>query len=225
MVLKPSSIVLILANLIPIAGVLWLDWDALEILLLYWTESVVIGVINVMRMLASRSRHPLSGLSLGPKGNASSALFDAAGSRLPSGGIKAFIIPFFILHYGAFCYGHLSVVTGIFSPDQPRENILSLPMFAERSFWIAVAAITVSHLVSFFNNYIGKEEYLRTGVGALMQRPYGRIIVMHISIIIGAGFINWLGNPLPMLVVLVVVKTIIDLRFHHAERDKFSVVG
>ena len=41
---RASSLVLILANLIPVIGVLLYEWDVLSILLLYWAESVVIGL-------------------------------------------------------------------------------------------------------------------------------------------------------------------------------------
>ena len=69
---RPSSIVLIFANVIPLVGVLLFDWNVLEILLLYWTESVVIGVINVLRMVTCRTDNILAGL--GPY---------AAGKKIP----------------------------------------------------------------------------------------------------------------------------------------------
>jgi len=59
---RPSSISLIFANLIPLLGVLLYDWNVLEILLLYWTESVVIGLINVLRMASCQTDNILAGL-------------------------------------------------------------------------------------------------------------------------------------------------------------------
>jgi len=64
MLSRPSSIVLILANLVPLVGVLYFDWSVLDILLLYWTESVIIGLVNVLRMANSQSDNILSGLPL-----------------------------------------------------------------------------------------------------------------------------------------------------------------
>ena len=40
--LTPSAWVLIAANLIPVGGVLLLGWGVFDVLLLYWTENVVI---------------------------------------------------------------------------------------------------------------------------------------------------------------------------------------
>ena len=59
---RASSLVLILANLVPVIGVLLLEWDVLSLLLLYWTESVVIGVMNVARIFASDSGDVLQGM-------------------------------------------------------------------------------------------------------------------------------------------------------------------
>jgi hypothetical protein len=55
-----------------------------------------------------------------------------------------------------------------------------------------------------------------------MQRPYGRIVAMHIAIVLGAGFVMWLGSPLPILMILIVAKTTMDLKLHHKERLKLG---
>lgn len=59
---RTSSLVLILANLIPLAGVFLFQWDLLAILLLYWAESVIIGVLNVVRMVCCKSDNVLHGM-------------------------------------------------------------------------------------------------------------------------------------------------------------------
>jgi hypothetical protein len=48
--LRLSAIALVLANLAPLAGVLVWQWSVSSIVILYWFENVVIGVINVLRM-------------------------------------------------------------------------------------------------------------------------------------------------------------------------------
>jgi len=65
---RPSTRVLILANLVPVAGVLLLQWDVLTILLLYWAENVIIGVINVFRMICA-PLHTFSAPKRIPPGN------------------------------------------------------------------------------------------------------------------------------------------------------------
>ncbi len=220
---RPSSIVLIFANVIPLVGVLLFDWNVLEILLLYWTESVIIGLINVLRMASCQTDNILAGLGPFTKGKKIPADFQ---QNMPPGALRAFkffIIPFFILHYGGFCYGHLMAVTGFFSTAGFQGGArASLAQVWQWDFWIAVTAIGASHLFSFFNNYIGKDEYKHTSLFLLMQRPYGRIVAMHIAIVFGAGFVMWLGSPLPILMILIVAKTAMDLKLHQKERLKMA---
>ncbi len=44
------AVLLVAFNLIPLAGVLWFGWDLFSILVLYWLESGVVGVVNVLRI-------------------------------------------------------------------------------------------------------------------------------------------------------------------------------
>lgn len=43
--------VLILVNLLPIFGVIYANWSVLEIVALYWFENIVIGSLNVLKIL------------------------------------------------------------------------------------------------------------------------------------------------------------------------------
>jgi hypothetical protein len=45
---------------------------------------------------------------------------------------------------------------------------------------------------------------------------------MHLAIVFGAGLVMWLGSPLPMLLILIVAKTILDIRLHEKERGKLA---
>src|SRR5438128_1134261 len=56
--LTPSLLVLLLANALPIAGVLLLGWTVFPLVLLYWLENVVVGGFNVARLLLAQPREP-----------------------------------------------------------------------------------------------------------------------------------------------------------------------
>ena len=49
--IKLSALILVIANLAPLAGVLMLDWSVSSIVILYWFGNVVIGVVNVAAVL------------------------------------------------------------------------------------------------------------------------------------------------------------------------------
>lgn len=196
--MRASAIVLIVANLVPLLGVLALDWRTFDVVLLYWVENVIIGAVNVLRMLACAS------------------------------GRKAFLIPFFMLHYGFFCFGHLVAIAMLFEgPDEPiviwQEYFAMSADAAIRSpLWIGAAAIAASHLFSYFTNFLAAGEHRRTTVGRLMSRPYGRIVVLQVAILIGAVLIEWLGSHVGLLIALVTIKIVVDLRLHTAERVLFG---
>ena len=181
-----SVLLLVAANGVPLIGAAAFGWSVYDILMLYWAENVIVGVINVARMVISRS-----------------------GANTPQFGNLGDVnlIPFFAVHYGMFCYGHYTFIQHSF-PTEPWFSNL----------WIGVAALAVSHSWSFVTNFVGAGEYRRTTRRKLMQRPYGRVLVMQITVILGAFLMAQFGDPIWMLAVLVVIKTAIDWSAHLKER-------
>ncbi|MCA1849421.1 MAG: DUF6498-containing protein, partial [Actinobacteria bacterium] len=85
---------------------------------------------------------------------------------------------------------------------------------------IAAAALFLSHGVSFFVNFLGKEEYLTVSPDQQMMEPYSRVVVLHVTILAGGALIDSLGAPVAALVLLVLLKTAIDLLAHLREHRK-----
>lgn len=50
---KLSAILLVAANLAPLYGVLFLGWEVFPLLVLFWAENVVVGVLNAGRRPSS----------------------------------------------------------------------------------------------------------------------------------------------------------------------------
>jgi hypothetical protein len=86
-------------------------------------------------------------------------------------------------------------------------------------------ALAASHIVSFVYNFLGRKEYLNTTVSAQMMAPYGRVVVLHVTILGGAFLIVALGTPVAALAVMVALKTAIDLALHLRERRKAGTTG
>jgi len=57
-----------------------------------------------------------------------------------------------------------------------------------------------------------------------MGQPYGRVVVLHMTVLFGGWIVMTLGSPLAALVLLVVLKTAADLRAHKAERRRFAAL-
>ena len=199
----PSLFALPLANAFPIAGVLFLGWTVFPLVLLYWLENVVVGGFNVAKMLLAQPRQPVYWLG------------------------KAFLIPFFIVHFGGFTYIHGVLVVAFFGPKGPDPfNLIPTVISAIRANRLGwgVASLVASHGFSFYWNYLKNGEYQRASLNALMGQPYSRVIVLHLTMLFGGWIVMLLGSPLPALVLLVVIKTAADLRAHAAERRKFAPV-
>jgi len=209
---------LIAANAIPVWGVLFLGWDAFYIVLLYWTENLAIGFYNVLKIAFAGVSQPAAHLG------------------------KLFLIPFFIVHYGGFMAVHGFFVLALFHKGQgPPMGKMDWPcflVFVQMLFNVvkymysvippqvrfAVLALFISHGVSFVQNYLLKGEYATARPEKLMSSPYGRIVVMHIAILAGGFLTMAIGSPAPLLVVLVVLKTILDVSLHNREHKKAKLM-
>lgn len=128
---------------------------------------------------------------------------------------KFFLIPFFVFHYGTFWAGH-----GVF------VYALTDRMCKSRIPWWSVvwplAALIGSHGVSFVRNYLGEGEYLRTNMQQLMRAPYARVLVLHVGLLTAGIPIMALGSPVPLAVLLVVSKIVLDIKCHNKSHARLS---
>ena len=76
---------------------------------------------------------------------------------------------------------------------------------------------------SMFINFFGKKEYLGRETGKQMMSVYGRVFVMHFVIILGGFAVQAFGAPVLAVVMLIILKTVIDLAAHKKEhRDPIT---
>ena len=238
---KPSVIALIAANVSPLVGVLFLGWSVFAIMAVYWSENVIIGAINVLKMIIccpdvdeirsvyarTRTRDPARAKPM----KAALDVLAIQGAKYSAAhhAAKLFFVPFFTVHYGIFCLVHGMFVLVLFGGEGPFGNgpggmDVSIEQLMSQIFQagiaIAVLALAVSHLFSFFKNYIAGGEYRRTVVPAIMFQPYGRIVVMHLAVLFGGFAVMILGSNVLALLILIVGKTVFDIRLHLRQHDR-----
>lgn len=211
-----SALVLVGVNTIPIFGVVFFGWNLFSILLLYWFENGIIGFFNVFKIaLASK---PMSG----------EARFTINGRPANRTG-KAFLIPFFIFHYGLFWTVHGVFVVVFFGvlAGEMFGGASSTPGldggfrgFDPEGVAIAAASLALSHGVSFFVNFVREGEYLNVAPDEQMFRPYPRVVVLHVTILGGGFLAGYFGTPLASLILLVILKIVVDLHAHLKEHRK-----
>ncbi|KAB1186752.1 MULTISPECIES: DUF6498-containing protein [Haloferax] len=211
---------LVAANVVPLVGVVWFDWSLKALLVAYWLESGVVGLLNVPKILAasgsgeggSSITATINGrqVDLSPPENPRDELHFYV-SNAPIAG-------FFAMHYGVFW-----VVHGVFVWTFDAFAVGDVGGVPLVPVGIAAGATLLSHGGSFVVNFVGHEEYRTISPGAQMSEPYRRVIVLHLTIILGAFLVAASGAPAAALVVMVVVKTALDVGAHlreHARANK-----
>jgi hypothetical protein len=206
---------LVLANLIPLAGVLALGWDVFEVVFLYWLENVVVGIYAVAKIALAQGPAPETPRRRGGAGGAQAAMTSAT---------RVVLVPFFCVHYGMFTLVHGIFVFALFGGDVgfgPFGGLEGgLAAMDRRWLALAFAALLGSHGLSFWRNYLAGGEYLTLSPQEAMGQPYGRVVVLHLTIIFGGMLVTFLGSPVWALVLLVALKIGLDVRAHLAERRK-----
>ena len=186
-----SMLVLVAANLIPLFFVLLGEWTLAEVMVLFWAESAVIGFYTLLKMaVVAKWWAPFPGL-------------------------------FFLGHFGGFMSLHFLFIYMLFvrgaNTHAPEPGALEALGSLFTPLWPALLGLFLSHGFSFMQNFLAHREYEGTKVQDLMKAPYGRIVVMQLTIIFGGWVVMLLKNTMPALVLLVVFKIVADLRAHYGE--------
>ena len=99
-----AVVALILANAIPLLGVLFLGWNVWLLLIVYWLENGIVGAFNVLKILRAEGlADPTATVRIGGRPGSMAGRTGVAG--------------FFLIHYGLFWLVH-----GVF--------VLAMPIFA-----------------------------------------------------------------------------------------------
>jgi len=188
---SPSILLLIVVNLIPIVGNVFLGWKLADVMVLYWAESAVIGFFNICKMaVIGRWAVLLTGL-------------------------------FFIGHFGGFMSVHFLFIYTIFVKNAQNTSVAAgdltdlTQLFV--GLWPALLALFFSHAYSFYHNFLGRREYRGKTLKAQMTEPYSRIIFMHLVLIFGGGLAMITGGARPILIIVIGLKIYFDIRAHRKQ--------
>lgn len=204
--------ILLVSNFIPLLGVLYWGWDTFILLMLYWLETLIIAFWTLLRILVA--------------GDFSSNFFGEIVSRI-------FMFAFFLVHSGGFMLGHFIFLWAFFGRGWVQEipvsnSLSSLPVEAFWEKMVVANGLLIPLAVSFvgrgiaflfemsklplWKRLVSEDAGQGRKAGSLVGGLYGRIITMHVVIIIGAILAQKFGALAPLL-LLIVVKTAVDLWF------------
>jgi hypothetical protein len=191
-----SETILLGSNVLAIFLAIVLHYDFAIVIWSYWFESIIIGMYAVASMLFTglRGKMPLISYIAG------------AG--------------FFIVHYGLFHFVYMMFLA--FMPITALE-------WGQIPFVILTGMLFLfSHGASFFEHAVKSNEKTKLSssweedIGPIFVKPYKRIVPMHITIIASGFVMALISGELAsqiLLIVLMVLKTGVDLGSHRIKHD------
>lgn len=218
------------ANLLPLAMTLGGAWSLNEILPLYWSESAIIGFFTLLKILTAGG--PIAKLNKRRGAPAEFARQEAIIGGVSSAlaiGAKIFIAGFFTFHFGMFMLVHGVFLFGFVLQGMRLGKATVDPM--NPTLWIhylwavkwGILSLFVGHAESFFMNYLGAGEYRNARPDQCMAQPYPRVLVMHLTILLGAFVSAVMSAAGPVLVIFVAAKIFADVHAHLKEHSKAAV--
>lgn len=197
--LTASDYLLVIVNLIPLYCVWFEGWNASQVFLVYCLETVIIGIVNVLKMACVT-------LLVRKKDE-----WENNGSSTTQSGW--FFIFFFIIHYGFFVFVQTQIFFSVSKLVPDGSFLMSYKKIPELlgdngklMLLIFVAYYTVQNIFDFFLS--GK--YKTISMGRLMFEPYMRIFVQQLVVILGSIFLSF-GAGKVFILVFVIAKIFFEL--------------
>jgi len=194
-----SDFLLIVVNLIPLYGVWFEGWDAKQIFLVYCLETVIIGIINVVKMacitIFVRNKD----------------VWENGGSSSMQSGW--FFIFFFIIHYGFFVFIQTQMffaVSGMIPDGSLLMKYSKIPGLlgdnGKLLLLIFVAYYTMQSVFGFFSSGV----YKTISLGRQMFEPYMRIFIQQFVVILGSIFLSFRAGKI-FILIFIIVKIFFEL--------------
>ena len=200
---KLGAIVLaLLVNAVPLVGVFYFDWSAINVVVLYWFENLMIGVCTFIRLLLHRfwtrkrgywRRTNRLGIQINNKPATIGLIGEYASASFG-----------FTLAHGIFV-GGIALLVHQNYPDQPMWQ-LSWHQVLRGA--LAIAAFLGIELVV---DLMRIRNASFAAIRDYAQARMGRLVVMHLAIIFGMMAMAFSNSPMGVLYVLIALKTGSDL--------------
>lgn len=184
---------IVLSNLLPLAGVLFAGWDVFTLLVFYWCETLIIGFWTVVTMALF-------------KGEVTWSMDGPTHPASPSAAGAATMIAF---HAGFFMAIHFFMMAQLYGEGWPGAT-RSVTAFVEtfligQKLWPMLALVFLHRAAIFF------EERKQTSLLPTVAGLYTRIVVMQVVIVIGAWGVMLTGSGLFGLILLIAMRVALDL--------------
>ncbi|MEN1728239.1 MAG: DUF6498-containing protein [Pseudomonadota bacterium] len=200
---------LIVTNLIPLFGVLLLEWDLLSVLLIYWLETLLVCGLTLLRLLLCGGIRALGSMVL------------------------------FLMAFVSLSAAHMAVIATLADALNPSELVPDLSAAANVTLfealgvlyggglaWIGaerpvlltlvLPALFIGQLVAYWRGPVRRLDQRQSTAQSIMGRALGRVVISHVALLLGSAVIVALGfmDLLPVLALLILFKLLFELRMH-----------
>ena len=185
-----SVYALVAANLLALL-IAWQTHIGLrELMLVYWMQSMIIGVCSVIRILCL-DRFSAENLRINNQ-----MLTEEPASKFKVAG-------FFMVHYGGF---HFLYMMFLSHAREQRSGGFALGLL------LCTIVFAINHGYSLVQN-VRRDAIGKPNLGTLMQLPYARIVPMHFTIVLG----GWLSGTAFVFFLFAALKIVADVVMHTVE--------
>ena len=178
--LKRDDWLIIIANLIPVYGVWFLGWSAIEVFTVYAMETLIVGILTIVKLIIATFYKRQD-------------TWNNNGQVTRQSGI--FFILFFTAHFGIFA----AVQTTIFSQVAGITPANSGPMHFFFHWWEYInediawmlGGFVISYLARDIIPFLIRQNYKNVSMMRLMFQPYGRVLIQQFTVILGSMFLTF----------------------------------
>lgn len=178
--LTRGDIFIILSNLVPVYGVWFLGWSAVDVFIVYALETLLIGVITLLKIFIA---------TLYKKND---TWYNQGTSSTVSG---FFFMFFFLIHFGLFAAVQTAIFSASANINPPGSGMLHFFFhfyeYINGDVAIMLAGFGISYFAWNFIPFLLRQEYKTTPMMLLMFQPYGRIFIQQLTVILGSMFLSF----------------------------------
>jgi len=192
--LSYTPVTLFVVNLLPLVYVLFFDWKVVAVIALYWMENIIVGIINVPKIVTVM-----------------------VNNKVWRDGL---MIPVFIGSYGIFAlfqgmFVYTLFESGIQVNEAGQRAFYLFPWLWEQPLFLSgLVGLFFHHFASYLIHFIGMKEYKERDMGELMDAAFDRMAALHAVVLFGGFMLDEMGGPMWSLAFLVGFKIYYDLVKH-----------
>jgi hypothetical protein len=220
---------LILANILPLIGVLYYDVSFFALIYLYWWETVIISVFQFIKMgKAQKKTEPDPGFTINGKALSYEQVNSKRYMRFTYALIRIVMLAFYLLF--------IVIFVGVLSSSRENDflGFARALMFIEPWVVASFLAFVFTHLVEYIV-WMRDEDYKNTSLRELGSIFDARVIVIHVVIVLGTFAAMFAGEKLfpetqnagsiAYTCLFVLLKVIVDVYAYARNTRRTALIG